>query len=132
MHEVRAADAVVGGGLQGDLQVSLDRGVTLISSRQWKAVTSELGVELPWYTRRANVLIDADGLGGLIGKNVRIGAVELEIRGETRPCGLMDQLHDGLRQALVPDCRGGVHGKVVKGGTVRVGDVVQFSSDAAR
>jgi hypothetical protein len=33
----------------------------------------------------------------------------------------MDQLHDGLRQALEPDCRGGVHGEVLKAGAIRVG-----------
>jgi len=36
----------------------------------------------------------------------------------------MDQQHAGLRQALVPDCRGGVYGQVLTGGTILVGDAV--------
>ncbi|MFH1111309.1 MAG: hypothetical protein V1790_19250 [Planctomycetota bacterium] len=37
---------------------------------------------------------------------------------------LMDQQHAGLRQALVPDCRGGVYGQVLAGGAVCIGDHV--------
>lgn len=122
MKEVPAATAKVDGGLDTDIPVSRARGITFLSANQWRQVNKELAVELPWHTRRANVLIDSDSLADLIGKSVRVGPVLLKITGETRPCELMDSLHQGLRTALTPDCRGGVHGRVIEGGTIRVGD----------
>ncbi|HPF41844.1 MAG TPA: MOSC domain-containing protein [Phycisphaerae bacterium] len=111
-------------GLKGDQPSIPDRGVTLISKRQWDTVCDELSAELPWHTRRANLLIDADGLGDLIGKRIRIGAIEVEVRLEVKPCGLMDKLHLGLRERLVPDCRGGVGGRILNDGEIRTGDTV--------
>ena len=126
MNEVSEAAAEEGGGLVGDLTVQPQRGVTLIAAGQWAEVQKELDADLPWYTRRANVLVDAERLGHLIGKEVSIGEVRLKIEGETRPCDLMDRLHNGLKEALKPDCRGGVHGRVVQAGTIRVGDAISF------
>lgn len=129
MHEIDQAEAAADGGLVQDIKkVSVDRGITLISARQWRQVLRELGVELPWHTRRANVLIDADGLGGLIGRTLRLGGITVQVTGETRPCELMNELQPGLREALRPDCRGGVTCRVVSGGSVRVGDELSEAS----
>lgn len=124
MHEVADATAIENGGLVGDPPSSPDRGVTLLASGQWKLVTDQLGANLPWWTRRANVLVEADSLAHLIGRRVQIGNVELLVIAETKPCGLMDKLHNGLRAALAPDVRAGVYGRVVKAGSFRIGDAV--------
>jgi MOSC domain-containing protein YiiM len=123
MQRVERVTAEVGAGLREDV-VCTDprRGLTLISAAQWAEVVRELAAELPWHTRRANVLIDAPDLSPLIGKTVRLGAVRLKVHDETRPCSLMDRLHQGLRAVLKPDCRAGVHGEVLIGGEIRVGD----------
>jgi MOSC domain-containing protein YiiM len=122
-------EALANGGLRGDVPSSAERGVTLISAPQWQDVTRELGAELPWHTRRANVLVSAERLAPWIGRSLRIGAATLAIKDETRPCGLMDQLKSGLREALKPDARGGVHGLVVQGGLIRVGDPICLLPD---
>ena len=58
---------------------------------------------------------------------VRIGAdVVIELKTEIDPCERMEELAPGLREALEPDWRGGVGGKVISGGTVRVGDTVRI------
>lgn len=124
MREVVATNATVDAGLDGDLKVESDRGVTFISAVQWRETMQELGVDIPWHTRRANVLVDAARLATWIGQTVRIGPVTLDIKGETRPCGLMDEFQPGLRNALKPECRAGVHGRVITGGTIRVGDEI--------
>jgi MOSC domain-containing protein YiiM len=124
MRAVRQAVATTNGGLEGDIEVSPNRGITFIDKRQWDEVTRELNADLPWHTRRANVLVEGLTLADVIGKRIRIGFVEAMIIAETKPCGLMDELYLGLRQALVPDCRGGVYGRVTHGGAFRVGDKV--------
>jgi MOSC domain-containing protein YiiM len=87
-------------------------------------VTRELGAEIPWHTRRANVLVEGLDLPALKGRRVRVGGAEVMLIDETRPCGLMDRQHEGLRKALIPACRGGLHGRVVRAGTFHVGDMV--------
>lgn len=124
MQELPEADMLEGGGLRGDLSSSADRGITLLSGRQWAEVSRELGVNLPWHTRRANILLDSAGLGPWVGRTIRLGDGLVHIVGETRPCELMDRFHCGLKAALTPDTRGGVHGRVLKGGRIRVGDRV--------
>ncbi len=121
MRLIDAATVDVDGGIAGDVKPSPQRGVTFISAHQWGDVQRELKAELPWHTRRANVLIDAGELGWLIGRTVRLGSVVIHVGGETKPCGLMDTLHPGLRAALQPDCRAGVFGRVIQGGAIHVG-----------
>ncbi len=124
MIEIEQALARIGGGLEGDYAARGARGISFLSAAQWEAVTRELSADLPWHTRRANVLVDANGLAHLIGRRIRFGEVEVRVEGETAPCGLMDALHPGLRAALHGDCRGGVYGRVLHGGQFRVGDTL--------
>jgi MOSC domain-containing protein YiiM len=124
MREVDSASVELDGTLAGSASCNPNRGVTFLSSRQWQTVMRKLGADLPWHTRRANVLIDADALGELRGRRIQIGQAEFEIVGETRPCELMDQFQQGLKDALKPDCRAGVHGRVTKPGLIRLGDAV--------
>jgi MOSC domain-containing protein YiiM len=124
MREVRDAAAEVDSGLVGSTTPAPDRGVSFLAAAQWSQVNEELGTSLPWHTRRSNILLDADALGHLIGKTVRVGEVALRLTGETKPCALMDTFHEGLTKALVPDCRGGVHGRVLEAGSVRAGDTL--------
>ena len=124
MREITQAAIPDAGGIEGDLPSSPNRALTLLAAGQWRQINAELGTDLPWHTRRANVLIDCDSLVHLIGKTIAIGQVRLEVLKETRPCELMDRQHDGLRRALEPECRGGVHGRILQTGRFCVGDVV--------
>jgi MOSC domain-containing protein YiiM len=125
MREVERVRATAQ-GLDGDVDTTTQRAVTFIASRQWEQVQRELSADLPWHTRRANVLIDCDSLAALIGKTVQVGAVRVGIHAETRPCGMMDELHLGLRKALTPDCRAGVYGSVLHDGEIAIGDVLSI------
>ncbi|NUM52576.1 MAG: hypothetical protein HUU46_02925 [Candidatus Hydrogenedentes bacterium] len=124
MREIPRAMAALGGGIQGDLEVKPHRGITLISREQWDDTKRVLGADLAWHTRRANVLVEGLNLSELVGLTIRLGSVELHIHGETKPCGLMDSLYDGLRAALAPDMRAGVHGQVIYAGAFAVGDPI--------
>ncbi len=125
MCEIDRAVAAVDCGIDGDLECRPDRGITFISSQQWAQVVRELNAELPWHLRRANVLVDAPDLSGWIGRTVRVGEIEVDIKAETKPCGLMEKLHGGLMDALKPELRGGVYGRVTAGGAFRIGDGIE-------
>lgn len=124
MLEIDAASAAKNGGIESDLKSSPDRGITFISSEQWREVQDEFGVDLPWHTRRANVLTEGLALGTLFGKTLRVGTLEVHIIAETEPCGLMDKIHQGLQHVLTPECRAGVYGRVTKSGSFAVGDEI--------
>lgn len=124
MQEIETCNVLADRGLEVENRPAGKREVTLISDETWKQVCQDLGVDLPWYTRRANLLIADVDLPTTIGKELVVGGVHLKIHGESRPCKLMDEQHQGLRAALGPECRGGVFGKVLLPGTIQVGDPV--------
>ncbi len=114
-------------GIEEDHGKASKRGVTLLSQPQWRQTVADLGLDeeaLPWTTRRANVLIDAPSLAPLIGQTIRLGEITIAVLGETDPCSMMDRQHAGLRNALEPDCRGGVFGRILTDGAVCVGDAL--------
>lgn len=133
MRELTECRVLEKRGLELENRKHGKREVTLVSQEAWAHTCRELDAELSWHLRRANFLVSGIDLAGSIGRKIAIGEVEVWIHDETRPCGLMDEQHHGLKDALKPDCRGGVHGQVVAGGTVRVGDAVRIlpSTNAA-
>lgn len=105
------------------------RQVTLLSLQSWQDACDELGAVLPWTYRRANILIDGLRFSAIdVGRIIRIGEAELQVMIETDPCPRMDAQHQGLTAALTPNWRAGVCCKVLKGGTVQVGDAVRYLS----
>jgi MOSC domain-containing protein YiiM len=123
------AEATVEAGFAPDHGRTLARGVTLLEARRWARAASAAGVpDLSWTARRANVLVDGLDLMALLGRHLRVGAFVVEVLGETAPCEVMDLAQPGLRRALEGG-GGGVHGRVVVPGTVRVGDEVVLLPD---
>ncbi|MCW3836791.1 MOSC domain-containing protein [Sphingomonas canadensis] len=116
------------GGVEGDRNGGKNkRQVSLIEAGDWAAATAEAGADLPWWQRRANLLVEDFDLPHGGGVRVRIGAdVVIELRTEIDPCARMDALAPGLRVALEPDWRGGAGGKVIAGGEIAVGDAIRI------
>ena len=112
-------------GIVGNIPQTDRRRVTLIDKGDWEAAQGEIDGSEPWHLRRANILVEGLKLAQLIDRDITIGDVHLRINGETEPCGLMDRLQPGLRQALTPGCRGGVYGSVIQGGAVSIGETVR-------
>jgi MOSC domain-containing protein YiiM len=131
MSEIPQGQVTRDGGLEGDVAARLERGITLLAQEQWDEVMRELGTDLPWYTRRANVLMTGLRPAELLGKRIRIGEVEIAIQGETKPCALMEEIQPGLLDALKPDFRGGVTGRILTDGTFSVGDSITVLGDAS-
>jgi len=129
MDPVAAATVVTGTGIVGNADAGGRRQVTLIARERWSAVLRRLGTSLPGETRRANLLVSGIELADHRGRLLRIGACRIRIRGETRPCGRMDEAYPGLRAALEPDWGGGAYGEVLDDGTLSVGDEVHWLDD---
>ena len=107
------------------------RQVTVIALEDWTRACAEAGADLPWHARRANLLVDGLKLANTAGRRLRIGEeVVLEITGELEPCERMDEAHEGLRDALVPDWRGGLTCRVLAGGHIAAGDPVSLDDPA--
>jgi MOSC domain-containing protein YiiM len=103
------------------------RQVSLIEAGDWARAIAEVGADIPWWERRSNLLVEEIDLPHGGDARLRIGEdVVLEIRTEIDPCDRMEELAPGLRDALRPDWRGGVGGKVIVGGTIRIGDEVRI------
>ncbi len=126
MREVQEASVTVTDGIVEDYRGTGLRQVTFIDAGQWRQVVGELGVDLPWHTRRANLLVGGLDLPGTVGSRLRIGDCLFEIHGETEPCERMNELQAGLRAGLAPEMRGGVWGKVLESGHIRVGQSVEI------
>jgi MOSC domain-containing protein YiiM len=114
-------------GIDGDCRGRTpDRNVTIIFKDDWDSACRDLGRELPWVTRRANLLVE--GLHGFkhVGAKLKIGSVLLEVTEENPPCRVMDLQAEGLRIALQPDWRGGVACRVLQDGEIALGDTVSL------
>lgn len=128
MRELDSGYVSVAGGVEGDFRGNRGpRQVTVLCAGQWQAACAELGVELPWTTRRANLLVSGIAVGPeSVGQRLRIGGALLRITRETDPCRRMDEQHQGLRRALTPDWRGGACCEVIADGAIAVGDPVEW------
>lgn len=108
-----------------------DRQITLLEYDSWIDALDELGIDevLPWYVRRANLLLFDIRLPRCAGTIIRIGeTLRIKITGECDPCKRMDEVAVGLHQALKPDWRGGFTGCVITDGEISIADKVTIEA----
>ncbi len=129
MDEVEVARLVPGRGLEGSADADGRRQVTILSAERWARAQDELGAEVDPALRRANLLVSGVDLTESRGRVLAVGTSRIRVKGETRPCRLMDEQHPGLQDALHLDWGGGAHGEVLSGGPVAVGDPVNWEPD---
>lgn len=103
-----------------------DRQVTVMTQEGWDDACKDLGSRLHWTTRRANILIGGLDLEDTKGLILKIGSFYLEITGELKPGGRMDEERVGLKKALTPNWRGGVTCKIISEGMVNENDEVKL------
>mgnify|MGYP001812149350 CR=1 FL=1 len=128
MQVIDSAKITVENGILGDFRgTQQGRQITILSESAWRKACAEIDADLPWTTRRVNLLVDeVEFDASYVGKTVRIGDVELMVTEETDPCSRMDAQHQGLTAALTPDWRGGISCNVIKPGDIKIGDQIDF------
>jgi putative hydrolase of the HAD superfamily len=122
--------AVAGKGLAGCSNNSRTRQITLIEREVWEALTREAGSDAPPSSRRANLMFSGIPLADSRGRMLRIGAVVLQIEGETKPCERMDEVAPGLKNLMYPNWGGGAFARIIRGGDISVGDEVEWIDEA--
>lgn len=126
MDPATHATLKAGGGVVGNSNQGGHRQVTVLAAESWRETMAELGADLDPSVRRANLLVSGVDLENSRGRVLRIGACRLQIRGETRPCNLMEEALPGLEEAMKPGWRGGVYGEVLNDSDVAVGDEIEW------
>jgi MOSC domain-containing protein YiiM len=128
---VLAQDSAIltaGRGIEGDHYDTSRNGprqVTLIAMEDLAAIAAFLGLaEVGPHLVRRNLVTRGINLWALKDRRFRVGAVLLEGSGDCAPCGFMEEnLGPGGYNAVRG--HGGITARVVEGGRIRVGDVVE-------
>lgn len=156
MDAVSEAELVEGQGLKNNADQGGRRQVAILSKERWEEATAELaettaeleaglaGAEeqsgqpissggnqsdnhIHPKDRRANLFVSGVDLEETRGWTLAVGGHRMVIAGETKPCAFMDDICDGLQDALRPRWGGGAYAQVLDSGTISVGDRVTLS-----
>jgi MOSC domain-containing protein YiiM len=132
MHSVGSVNAVAGRGLEGDryFHAGDDPGdpteeVTLIEVEPLENSAPEHGLEITPEDMRRNIVTRGVRLRDLIGKKFIVGEVRVEALEDNPPCRHLQKLAG--KEILKPMIeKGGVRGRIVESGTIRVGDAISL------
>ena len=113
-------------GLAGSADNNPYRPVTLIEQEVWARLMTEVGGTADPSGRRANLMVSGFPLRETRGRILQVGAVQLIVLGETRPCEQMEDVVSGLQSAMREQWGGGAFAKVVVTGDIAVGDEVSW------
>jgi len=125
--------AVAGRGIEGDRYFTQSgtysnhpgtgRAVTLIEIEAMEALAREYDVHLAAGLARRNLVTRGVALNHLVGKTFAVGVVVLRGMRLCEPCLHLEKLTaKGAARGLIH--RGGLRAEIVKGGVIRVGDVI--------
>lgn len=132
--------ALAGKGLEGDRYYlktgtfsktpGSGREVTLIEVEAIEALRREYGIEIDAAQARRNIVTRGIALNQLIGRDFAVGEVVLRGTRLCDPCAHLEKLTvKGVMLGLVH--RGGLRADVLRGGIIRVGDVIGAASESA-
>ncbi len=123
LHSVTEVEAVADEGLAGDRKFGMgaSRSITVVSEEELADAAAEWGNPIPPGSTRRNVTVRGMRLSRSPGTRYRLGDVVIEVFQDCAPCEQMETtVGPGARAAL--QGRAGIRGRIVTGGTLRVGD----------
>ncbi len=133
MVSLLEAEVMVGAGIEGDRYANKTgtyshypnpgRHVTLIEAEVIEDIAHRLGIPLVPADTRRNMTTRGIALNPLVGKQIQIGVVVLDVIRFCDPCAyLQNLLGQPVLKPLVD--RAGIRCDVIRGGTIHVGDAV--------
>ncbi len=138
MQLVDRIEVVAGAGLVGDRygegngaaqfqgRRKPENEVTLIAREAIDAANDESGLTIEHLDTRRNLLTEGVPLNELVGKTFRVGPVLLKGLELCEPCGYLERrTYPFIRMALKH--RAGLRCCVIEGGTIAMGDAIEFS-----
>ena len=129
MREVDAIEAITGRGLLGDRYGSASgkRGITLLQAEHLPAIAALSGHDaVAASLLRRNVVVSGIPLIALKDREFQIGDLILQGTGPCDPCSRMETaLGAGGYNAMRG--HGGICARIVRGGVLRIGDVVHVA-----
>lgn len=130
MRAVESVDAEAGKGLIGDrYHGTRHRHVTIQSREFLDRAAADLGYPFDPGATRRNITVDSGEIPTRPGTRLRIGEVELEVVRVAAPCRLLDDsVGSGAAAALRR--RAGSACRVLRSGTIRIGDPVEVGSES--
>jgi MOSC domain-containing protein YiiM len=100
------------------------RQITLFEAETLEALQRDHGIELTASEHRRNVTTRGVPLNHLVGRRFRVGAAVLEATRLSTPCVHVEEVTGkAIFKALIN--RSGLNAKILIGGSVRVGDIVE-------
>jgi MOSC domain-containing protein YiiM len=126
MEEIGDVSVVTDAGFQGcaHARPGGKRQVLLVDSETLEAISLPPGII------RENITTEGLNVNGLkTGEQLQIGDVRLEVSAVCTPCGQLEKLRPGLRKEIWG--RRGMLCRVVSGGILHRGDVIERVSSAA-
>ncbi|MEY4957388.1 MAG: hypothetical protein RL409_1645 [Gemmatimonadota bacterium] len=134
MDPVASARVRTQRGLVGNANQGGRRQITLLEAERWAehlvAVGRDDDPTLGPIRRRANVLVRGIPLVNARGRVLRIGAVRVQIAGETKPCHQMDEVFPGLQAVMKPAWGGGAFAIILDDGEIAVGDPISWDDSS--
>jgi MOSC domain-containing protein YiiM len=131
MIAVSEARLLAGQGIDGTVDRSRWRQITLVEREVWERLTRQLGGDVPPSRRRANLLVSGFPLTDSRGRTLLVGDVRLVIAGELKPCERMDEALPGLKDAMYSDWQGGAFAQVLDDGVIHVGDPIRWLANVS-
>jgi MOSC domain-containing protein YiiM len=132
VRSVTEVSALSGRGLEGDRYLVAEGEehdpadeITLIAVEGIERASEEAGLELSPADMRRNIVTRGVDLSYLIGKRFRVGEVEIEALADNPPCRYLQELAG--KPLLKPMIKhGGVRGRILRTGIIRVGDPIRM------
>lgn len=131
MKSVPSVTAHTGGGLVGDrYENSRHRHISIFSTGEMADADERFGSPIDPALTRRNVLVDAGLLPRTPGHRFTVGDLLVEVVRDAAPCRMLDmEIGDGAKTAMRR--RAGVICRVLSGGDLAVGDLVNLDPDEA-
>ena len=126
MDEVHHTKMQAGKGILGNIEQNGLRQITLMEKEKWEELMQYHKVELPFQTRRANLVISGINLKDTRRKILVIGECKIEVFGELKPCERMDKAVMGLQKSMYNNWKGGAFGKALIDGYIQVGNKIYW------